>query len=140
MCPTPNNDTPDTAANGSANIGHNSGNPDDPGPASDFPAIDGPLALRADLCPKKVEAFCEAIRSQGNESVRQAAITNAMARWRANPNIPHLAYRILEQIASRCRWHYRYYFESKELLAFFTGLGGAQNLARTLQLLCQLGA
>src|SRR5262245_50060989 len=48
-------------------IGHNSGLRIDPGPATDYDKVRGPLAIRKDkLPPETLETFCEAIRSQGN--------------------------------------------------------------------------
>jgi hypothetical protein len=85
----PNGAQPPHGLNGAAHplqratIGNNSGNAVDPGLATDF-ADNGPLALRTDVSPEALEAFREAIRSQGNEDVRQSSITNAMHRARAN--------------------------------------------------------
>ena len=118
-------------------IGHNSGVVD-PGPAKDF--VDtGPLAIRAGSVPAaKLEAFYEAVRSQGDAGVRQAAISNTLARARANPAIKHHDYRLLEQIASCSRWEYRYCCQSNKALAYFAAQV-AKNIGRSLSNLTGAG-
>src|SRR5262249_23762402 len=101
-----------------AGVGHNS-RAVDPGPATDF-EDKGPLAIRKDSVPPgDLNAFYEAICSQGNADVRQTAISNMLARARANPAIRHHDYRLLEQIASCTRWEYRYCCQSNRALAYF---------------------
>ena len=125
-------------------IGHN--NPpgdvileDDPGLADDF--IDtGPIAQRAyRLNAGLVTAFHDAIRTHGPAATRQSAISRMLDRARAMRELPHHAYRVLEQIASRCRWKYRYHCEPLEAVAFFTGASDGGNMKRPVDKLVQLG-
>src|SRR4030095_8032757 len=73
-----------------------------------------------------------AIKSHGNAEIRHAAIDNAMHRQRQNREIPHHSYRVLEGIASRCKWRYRYHFETAETLGYFSAIDGS-NLRRILK-------
>lgn len=105
----------------------------DPGPALDYTAINGPLTFRREaIVERALELFCEAIRSQGGSEHRQLAITNMLHRARANPAISHRGYRVLEEIASRCRWEYRYHAEPMEAVAFYTGQKSGSNMGRIL--------
>ncbi len=111
----------------------------DPGPATDFEAM-GPLAVRQEsIDPEALAAFYTAIRTQGNDATRQLAITNTLHRARANPDVTHLDYRLLEQIASRCRWAFRYDSEPQEATAFFIGQGSGSNMGRPMSRLQQVG-
>ncbi len=111
----------------------------DLGPATDFEGM-GPLALRrGSIDPEELAKFYAAICTQGDDGTRQLAITNTLHRARANPNVTHLDYRILEQIASRCRWAFRYDSEPQEATAFFIGQGSASNMGRPLSRLQQAG-
>jgi hypothetical protein len=124
-----------------AGPGHTSGGRSiDPGPATDLYEVKGPLAIRKDKLPaEEMKAFTEAIRSQGNADVRQAAITNMLARVRANPAIKHHDYRLLEQIASCTRWEYRYCCQSNKALAYFAAQADPKNIGRSLSNLLGAG-
>ena len=109
----------------------------DPGVCQDFTDY-GPISLRSDRAsPEDLREFYDAVRSHGSERVRQGAISNFLARARANPALSHQAYRILEGIASRCRWRYRYHCETVESLAWFTA-GSPGNMHRPLEALTNL--
>ena len=109
----------------------------DPGVCHDFTDC-GPIALRSDrVSPDQLNEFYNAVCTQGSEKVRQSAISNALARARANPEVSHQAYRILEGIASRVRWRYRYHCETVENLAWFTA-GSPGNMHRPLEALTKL--
>ena len=111
----------------------------DPGPATDF--VDtGPLTLRKEACKaEELEGFYEAIRTHGNVNTRQKSISSLLERSRANPELTNANYRVLEQVASRCRWDYRYHCEPMEAVAFFTGQAAAGNMGRSLDGLVKLG-
>jgi hypothetical protein len=79
-----------------------------------------------------LEAFIDAIRTQGDQRTRQTAITNMLHRARATRELGHAAYRVLEQITSRCRWDFRYHFEPLNQCAWLSGLPGSQNMKRLL--------
>ena len=73
----------------------------DPGVCKEFTDC-GPISLRTErIDPEHLKEFEAAIRSHGPEKIRQAAISNFLARARANRNLSHQEYRILEGIASR---------------------------------------
>lgn len=88
---------------------------------------------------KDLELFLQAVATQGDAEIRLTAIDNALHRYRAVKEIPHLAYRVLVQIASRCKWKFRYHFETAETLGFFAGTDGS-NILRALRPLCAAGA
>jgi hypothetical protein len=83
--------------------------------------------------------FYAAICTQGNDTTRQLAITNTLHRARANPAVTHLEYRLLEEIASRCRWGFRYHCDPLEATAFFIGQGSASNMGRPMSKLEKAG-
>ena len=109
----------------------------DPGVCKHF--IDcGPISLRTErIDSEHLKEFEAAIRSQGPEKIRQAAISNLLARSRANRDLSHQEYRILEGIASRCRWAYRYHCETLEALAWFTAAPPG-NMRRPIEALTSL--
>jgi hypothetical protein len=115
----------------SGRLGDNQGPPmEDPGPAQDYQLV-GPLALHSDAVdPEELAQFLAAIRSQGNNPGRQAAISNTLRRARADPNISHMQYRLLEQTASRTRQPGRYNYEPQEVRAFFSSLTTGANVNR----------
>ena len=110
----------------------------DPGDCTEF-ADCGPIALRSDrVSPEHLDEFYKAVCTQGSEKVRQSAISNFLARARASPAVSHQAYRILEGIASRCRWDYRYHCETLETLAWCTAAPPG-NMRRPIEALIRLG-
>lgn len=118
-----------------ATIGHNSRNAPfvDPGPADDF-VLAGPLFVRqANVVRDELNAFCAAIRSQGDQVVRHKAIDNAMVRHGANPQISNLTFRVLSAIAHVSHGKYRYHGMPMEALAYFAGQKNASNLHRVLK-------
>jgi hypothetical protein len=124
-----------TPAESAAAIGHN--NPPvaivDPGPDENF-TLGGPLEIRLDrIDAEKLATFVSAIRSQGNNNTRPKAISNALHRARANPEISHGAYRFIEHVATRVRWAYRYCCETADAIGFFIGISDGGNLSRTIK-------
>lgn len=108
------------------------------GPDRDY-QLEGPLVLsRARVNGKECDAFVWAIRSQGSAEIRQQAISLSLERARQDPRLTNRAYRVLCQIASRVRWHYRYHCETLGLLAHFSA-GDPSNLHRELNELVKLG-
>ena len=109
----------------------------DPGVCKDFTDC-GPIALRSDrVRPNLLDEFYKAVCTHGPEKVRQSAISNCLARARANPELSHQAYRVLEGIASRSRWRYGYHCESLETLAWSTAASSC-NMRRPLEALTSL--
>ena len=109
----------------------------DPGVCKEFTDC-GPISLRTErIDPEHLQEFEAAIRSHGPEKIRQAAISNFLARARANRNLSHQEYRILEGIASRVRWDYRYHCETLETLAWCTAAPPG-NMRRPIEALTSL--
>jgi hypothetical protein len=103
---------------------------EDPGPARDYQLV-GPLAAYSDAVdPDHLERFLAAIRSHGDPAIRQAAISNALHRARADRKVTHVQYRLLEQTASRSRWVARYSSEPQEVRAWFASLKSGSNVGR----------
>lgn len=107
----------------------------DIGLATDY-TLSGPVARASNTAG--VSAFYNAIRTQGDESVRQKAITRMMERACSSDNLPDKAFRILHRLAQNCRGVHRYSFEPHDTLAFYCGLASAQNFSRYLRVLLEL--
>ena len=78
----------------------------------------------------RLERFLAAIRSHGDQAIRQSAISNALHRARADRKVSHVQYRLLEQTASRTRWVARYSSEPQEVRAWFASLKSGSNVGR----------
>jgi hypothetical protein len=119
-----------------AKIGHNSDIDFDL--ATDFVDV-GPLSGRKDLDPKQLANFRHAIRTQGNNNIRQRAISCMLERARANAALSHAEFRVLDRMAERCRGGFRYTTEPQDTLGFYCGIEHRQNVSRVIPNLIDLG-
>jgi hypothetical protein len=123
----------------------------DPGLGHDF-VENGPVAISGKVSPADRDRFYAAIRSQGPEQVdnpegdkrpfkvRQRAIDMAKERARRDKRVSHLAFRVFDAVASRCKWKHRYYWQSMEMLSFITSQNpDHSNAARYVDQLVHLG-
>src|SRR5262249_52861756 len=68
------------------------------------------------------------------------AIDMAKERARRDTGLPHLAFRVFDAVASRCKWKHRYYWQSMEMLSFITSQNpGHSNAARYVDQLVHRG-
>lgn len=113
-------------------IGHNSAAFEDAALLADDYIDVGPLSGIPGVDLAQLYAFRHAIKTQGNEDVRQKAITQMLNRARANAALSPTAYRLLEHIARRCRGAWRYCTEPQDTIGFFCGVKHRQSTQRSL--------
>lgn len=113
-------------------VGHNSAAFEDAALLADDYIDVGPLSGLPGVDPAQLYAFRHAIKTQGNEDVRQKAVTQMLNRARANAALSPTAYRLLEHIARRCRGPWRYCTEPQDTIGFFCGVKHRQSTQRSL--------